>query len=214
MGIRNFIPTFLLEYIRFKRVRRLHGGYGQKILSYTIHDSATIGRCCYVSGGVDIRSNVYLGDYSYCNSGTILFAGTRIGKFCSIGYNVQIGCPEHPIQFISTSPSVYRHSLIKDYWNWPQNDIIQPVVIENDVWIGSNAVVLQGVTIGTGAIVAAGAVVTKDVPPYCIVGGVPARIIKRRFNQKQIDFLLNSKWWEKNIADIKELIIEFTKLKQ
>lgn len=213
MSISKYIPTFILEYIRFKRIEKLHGGNGQRFYSYSIHDSATFGRKCYVSRGVDIRSNVSIGDYTYCNSGTTLFTGTRIGKYCSIGYNVQIGCPEHPLRFMSTSPSVYRDPLIKDYCKWPTNDILQPVVIENDVWIGSNAVILQGVTIANGAIVAAGGVVTKDVPPYCIVGGVPARIIKKRFNEEQIDFLLNSKWWEKDIADIKDLMIEFNKIK-
>ena len=214
MSIRDYIPTFILEYIRYRRVRKLHGGNGQRFMSYTIHDSATFGKYCYISKGVDIRSNVSMGDYSYCNSGTIIFSGTRIGNFCSIGYNVQIGCPEHPLHFMSTSPSVYRAPLIKDYCKWPNNDIMDPVVIENDVWIGSNAIILQGVTVSTGAIVAAGGVITEDVPPYCIVGGVPARIIKKRFNEKQIDFLLNSKWWEKDIADIKDIMIDFNKIKK
>ena len=70
--------------------------------------------------------------------------------------------------------------------------------IGNDVWIGLNATILDGVTIGDGAIVAAGAVVTKDVPPYAVVGGVPAKIIKYRFTESQIDFLLKFRWWEKD----------------
>ena len=70
--------------------------------------------------------------------------------------------------------------------------------IGNDVWIGLNATILDGVTIGDGAIVAAGAVVTKDVPPYAVVAGVPAKIIKYRFTESQIDFLLKFRWWEKD----------------
>ncbi len=70
--------------------------------------------------------------------------------------------------------------------------------IGNDVWIGANVLILDGVTIGNGAIIAAGAVVTKDVPPYAVVGGVPAKIIKYRFNKEEIDFLEQLKWWEKD----------------
>jgi acetyltransferase-like isoleucine patch superfamily enzyme len=76
--------------------------------------------------------------------------------------------------------------------------------IGNDVWIGANAVVVDGVTIGDGAIIAAGAVVTKDVPPYTIVGGVPAKIIRKRFSEAEINFLLDLRWWEKSDAWLQE----------
>lgn len=77
------------------------------------------------------------------------------------------------------------------------------VVIGNDVWIGAYAKIVEGVRIGDGAVIAAGAVVTKDVPPYAIVGGVPAKIIKYRFEEKQIKQLLELKWWNKDIAWLK-----------
>lgn len=140
-----------------------------------------------------------IGSHTYCNRGTIIFKGSKIGRYCSIGYNVQIGPPEHPSSFYSTSPSAYRFHKIKGLCTWPQDDILNPPRIGNDVWIGSNAVILQGNNIGDGAIIAAGAVVTKDVPPYSVYGGVPAKKIKDRFNVELIQKLLDSQWWNHDI---------------
>ena len=86
---------------------------------------------------------------------------------------------------------------------------VKLIIKGNDVWIGSRATILGGVTIGHGAIIAAGAVVTKDVPPYAIVGGVPAKVIKYRFNEQQIEKLLSNPWWDKPIRWIKEHSQEF-----
>ena len=142
-----------------------------------------------------------MGDNSYCSSGTIVFNNTEIGKYCSIGYNVQIGCPEHPAYFLSTSPAVYRDKEIKKYCPWPEDDYKEKVVIENDVWIGSGAIILQGVHIGNGAIIAAGAVVNKDVPPYTIWGGVPAKQIKTRdFDTNGVELV---DWWNHDITWIR-----------
>ena len=110
----------------------------------------------------------------------------------SVAYGVRIGLPEHPVNMVSTSPKIYRNIKLKDI-----KDVYFPPIIGNDVWIGANAIILQGVTIGDGAIIAAGAVVTKDVPPYAIVGGVPAKVIKYRFSDDVILKLLEIKWWDK-----------------
>ena len=83
------------------------------------------------------------------------------------------------------------------------------IVIKNDVWIGSHVLLLEGITIGDGAIIAAGAVVTKDVPPYSIVGGVPAKIIKKRFDDDTIRQLLELDWWSKPIDEIESLFNNF-----
>lgn len=137
---------------------------------------------------IDKTSKVYpgvsIGEYSYINGNTCVFTGS-IGKFCSIGYNVQIGPPEHPIRMNSTHPAFYKKQGL---WN----EVQDTVSIGHDVWIGSNAVILQGCNVGTGAVIAAGAVVTKDVPPYSIWGGAPAKLIKYRFSQEKIDCLLKS----------------------
>ena len=161
-----------------------------------IHSTAKLGLNVSLAENVDIRKACSIGDYSYISRGTICFDGTEIGKYCSIGYYVQIGLPEHPISFISTSPYIYRNEQIKKYCNWPDDDIIAPVKIGNDVWIGSNSMILQGVTIGDGAVIAAGAVVNKDVEPFTVVGGVPARKIKNRFTSSEGAEIINSDWWD------------------
>lgn len=161
-------------------------------------------RGVYLANDVDVRDDVTIGAHSYCNRGTTIFKGSIIGNYCSIGYNVHIGPPEHPVTFFSTSPDAYRSPEIKDLCDWPKDDIHSPVIVGNDVWIGSNAIILQGCKIGDGAVIAAGAVVTHDVLPYTVVGGVPAKKIKDRFHPSLSRKLLDSQWWnheEKWIAE-------------
>ncbi|KLO22764.1 CatB-related O-acetyltransferase [Marinitoga sp. 1155] len=127
----------------------------------------------------------------------------RFGKFCSVAYGVKIGLNPHPINYVTTSPLFYmkRGGLVNEDLYDEYNE---KVIIEHDVWIGANVLVKTGVRIGTGSIIAAGAVVTRDVPPYAIVGGVPSKIIKYRFERDVIDELLKSKWWEKDIQILKK----------
>lgn len=167
----------------------------------------------YIALEVDIREDVNIGDHSYCNFGTIIFNGTRIGKYCSIGYRVQIGLPEHPLDELSTSPALYRNGeLMKIHpIEWPKNDFHTPVIIGNDVWIGSNALIMQGTNIGDGAVIAAGAVVTKDVESYAIVGGVPAKLIRYRFDKETRQQLKESAWWDKDVRWIAEHYDELKK---
>lgn len=123
---------------------------------------------------------------------------TSIGNFVSIGINVQLGHGEHPLNFLSTSPYFYF-----DNWNFKTektptyNEYLKcpPITIGSDVWIGNNVFIKNGITVGTGAVIGANAVVTKDVPPYAVVAGVPAKIIRYRFDEKTINILLESKWW-------------------
>jgi acetyltransferase-like isoleucine patch superfamily enzyme len=118
---------------------------------------------------------------------------------------VVIGVAAHPTNFVSTHPSFYSNPLIFETFaeemHFKQNLEIK---IGNDVWIGSHSKIIGNLTIGDGAIIALGAVVTKDVPPYAIVGGIPARIIKFRFNDEIINFLVNTKWWDLDVNWIKE----------
>ncbi len=153
-------------------------------------DDGAILHKCKIACNCDIRSGVEILEHSYVNRGSNIMSG-KIGKYCSIGYNVDIGMFEHPLDRVSTSKEIYEEEN-----NW--NEVCAPPIIKNDVWIGSKATILQGVTVGNGAIIAAGAVVTKDVPAYAVVGGVPAKIIKYRFDEDIRKKLEATKWWDKD----------------
>lgn len=142
--------------------------------------------------------NCLIGDYTYIG-GSCKLSNTCVGKFCSLGPELWIGgLPSHPLNLKSTYPGLYakdsRYYGIKPEYQYNQLER-KPVKIGNDVWIGARAMILDGVTIGDGAVIAAGAVVAKDIPPYAIVGGVPAKIIKFRFDEERINELLLSEWW-------------------
>ena len=192
MRARDFVPESLIYYIRMLQAKRRYSG--ATIWSGWIAASARIGVGCAIAHEVEIGPTTEIGDYFYVNRGTIIASGT-IGKFCSIGYYCQIGMPVHPTGFASMSPATYgRRNIFGKPCTW--NDYPQPPVIGSDVWVGSGAQILQAVTIGDGAIVAAGAVVTKAVSPYSVVGGVPARMLKSRFNGRQIEALMRLRWWD------------------
>ncbi len=151
MKISDLIPTFIKEY---RRKYKIESMYKKDNVLYTTNIDSTVklGEKVYLGANVDVRADVFIDDYSYCSNGSVIFKGTQIGKYCSIGYNVQIGHQEHPVDFITTSPKFYRKEYVKEFCAWPEDDIIKPVIIGNDVWIGSNSIILQGVTIGDGAI--------------------------------------------------------------
>lgn len=181
-----------------ERGKNLKIGYMTKFVNVifgnynTLYDNITI-------------SNSKINDFVYIGSETKI-SNTIIGKFCSIGPDVKIGLGKHPTHLISTFPAFFstrKQCQItftdKDYYIETGK-----ITIGNDVWIGANAIIMDDITIGNGAVIAAGAVVTKNVAPYEIVGGVPARLIKKRFADKEIENLLDFKWWEKDYSWLKQ----------
>lgn len=162
----------------------------------TLRDS-NAGAYCEIGARTTLHE-VTLGDYSYVvNDSQIAYA--TIGKFCSIAAMTRINPGNHPMHRAAQAHFSYRASAYfpgepdeAEFFTWRRS---HRVTFGHDVWIGHGAIVLPGRSIGTGAVVAAGAVVTKDVPAYTIVGGSPAKLIRRRFTERAADELMTLAWW-------------------
>jgi acetyltransferase-like isoleucine patch superfamily enzyme len=147
-----------------------------------------------------------LGSRSYVGIGATLQNST-VGRFVSIGPGCRIGLGRHPArEFVSTHPIFYstRKQAGATFADRDYFAEYAPVRIGNDVWIGANVMIADGVSIADGAIVASGAVVAADVPAYAVVGGVPAKLIRRRFSDEQIAALLEFRWWDRDEAWLRE----------
>jgi phosphonate metabolism protein (transferase hexapeptide repeat family) len=162
----------------------------------TIRDT-TLGAWTAVGARTSIAESS-LGDYSYVVSDCQVIY-SRIGKFCSIAAQSRLNPGNHPLERVAMHHFTYRSALYDmgpddpDFFEWRRE---HQVVLGHDVWIGHGAVVLPGVTVGTGAVVGAGAVATRDVPPFAVAVGVPARILRFRFDDRRIARLLALAWWE------------------
>lgn len=142
----------------------------------------------------------FIGAQSYINTGGYIRCPTFIGRYCSIGRRVTIAAGKHPLHGLTTSPALQgRDSAAQSGSIYAD----RPTVIENDVWIGDGVVVMPGRRIGTGSVVAANAVVTRDIAPYSIVAGVPAKVIDWRFDEARRQALLESAWWDWPRSDLK-----------
>lgn len=182
-------------------------------------------RGCKLAGGIDaIGSNsrvvfeagvelgrvrltsreLHIGAFTYIRSGTQLINVASIGRFCSVGGDVLLGQERasHPSNWLSTHP--FQH----DGTGLPYDPAEPPVQVGHDVWIGHSAMIMSGVSVGTGAIVATRAMVTRDVPPYAIVAGMPAKIVRYRFEPEVIQALLDSRWWERPLVELKQLPLD------
>lgn len=167
-------------------LKNSHVAFESKFEGYNV-----IGKNSVFSGNIGYAS--YVGDNCAINA--------KIGKYCSIASRVHTVSGKHPTKdWVSTHPaffSVRKQCGMTYCKNQRFSEFDNQVIIGNDVWIGDSASILSGVCIGDGAIIAAGAVVTSDVPPYSIVGGVPAKMIRKRFDDETIQKLLEIKWWDK-----------------
>ena len=151
-----------------------------------------------------INSN--LGLFSYVNFDSVV-CQTDVGRFTCIGPGSWVGgVGRHPVNWKSTHRMFYSEN--NPAWKgyaYGSFDEVKRTVVGNDVWIGARCTILDGVHIGDGAIIAAGSIVTKDVEPYSIVGGVPAKLIKKRFDSKSVEHLLSERWWEKSTSELKAM---------
>lgn len=152
-----------------------------------------------------------VGAYTYIRQGTRVGAGTAlIGRYCSIAPGAAIGDGQHPLDWLSTHPFQHGERFwledVGEKFDRPlKREAKARVIIGNDVWIGANAIVMSGLVVGDGAVIAAGAIVTKDVPPYAVVAGVPARIIKFRFPLPVVRRLLALRWWRFRATELAEV---------
>lgn len=175
---------------------------GGAIYVNTLSLKTKLGKGVLIRSGNEI-GEIEIGDYSYISGPRAYVECATIGKYCSIARQTIIGVSDHDHGWLTTSPiaSSKCYGFIDVDKQQRQK---APPVIGNDVWIGANSIIFRGVTVGDGAVVAAGSVVTKDVPAYAIVGGVPAKVIKMRFSNEIIKILLDMKWWDWPESKIKE----------
>jgi virginiamycin A acetyltransferase len=151
-------------------------------------------------------------DFSYTGMNTVVMNST-IKKYCSISWGVTIGPSNHDYNRLSTHSFLYDkyYQMLDVKTEMPYDRFEKPCLIGNDVWIGCNVTILRGVSVGDGAVIAAGSVVTKDIPPYAIAAGVPAKVIKYRFDDQMIEELIELKWWEFPEEIVKKYFSLFSK---
>lgn len=182
-----------------RQYKNIHVGYYSQIVKCEFASFNYIGEYA-------VLTNVKLDDYSYIGGHSVVH-NASFGKYCSVASGCMIGLGIHPTDHLSTHPVFYTHreSFWQSVTQSPTIEEYKSIKIGHDVWIGTNAVIRDGVEIGIGSIIAAGAVVTHDVPPYAVVGGVPAKILRYRFDEETIKALLESRWWEKAPVTLQRL---------
>ena len=168
----------------------------KRVLSYDVR----------IDKGCTVQEGVIIGNYTYISKRTVVWEDVQIGRYCSISVGCSIGVGNHYMDRLTTSPFIDFDKQLNEKCNHEKNSV--KTVIGNDVWIGVNVVIKAGVTVGDGAVIGAGAVVTKNVPDYAIVAGVPAKVIRYRFNSNQIEKLKETRWWELEPDTLKQLHFE------
>lgn len=199
MGILKKILTDIKTYYKINSV--YHRQYkNSKIESYIV-DESILGEELIIRKDVFISNSLKrLGSYTYIGDRAEILNCDGIGRYVSISHDVKIGLENHKLDGIGTSPVFYSKQRGWVDKNYMERQV--PVTVCDDVLISANAMIMSGVKIGTGAVVGAGAFVNKDVPPYAIVAGIPAKIIRYRFDEATIGRLLKSEWWKLNKSEL------------
>ena len=206
--LKQWLPDVVRVHLRWVRSRWRYRGVD-------LARSAVISDACKLEAPLKIYpyarvSNCLIGSYSYVGEYSYLFY-VSVGRFCSIGSKVTIGGGLHPLDWVSTSPVFYS-----DRGQCGETFVKTTCFVEhiqtkigNVVWVGTGAIILAGVTVGDGAVVGAGSVVTKDVAPYAVVGGSPARLIRHRFSDSEVEVLMAFKWWNRSPDWLREHASDF-----
>ena len=215
------VPQFIKNYLKKY--------YISKKYSVTLEKNVKVSTNSVLEGESIINENCNIQD-SFIGLGTYIASDsfmpvTKIGRFCSIGQNVRTCLGRHPTsKFVSSHPSFWLKSKLSGFTFVNENKFEPHLYIDstnkysveigNDVWIGNNVMIIDGTKIGDGAIVGLGSIVTKDIEPYSINVGIPAKKIKYRFEKKYIEFLLEFKWWDKDFEWLNENAYLFDDIKE
>ncbi|WP_339535586.1 CatB-related O-acetyltransferase [Pseudomonas hunanensis] len=178
--------------------------------SANVAEDSQLGQPVKIYDNAVIETKAKIGKYSVISSDSIIGANSVVGNYCTIGANTKISVDiAAPQSFFSTHSFQYSSEHFKDVKNYPKINASPeppaPTVIGNDVWIGANASICKGVTVGTGAIIASNSFVAEDVPAYAEVSGNPAKVVRYRFDDETIGQFLNSGWWELEPKDMSGL---------
>ena len=195
--------------VLLKNILSLPGRLVSHVALFCVLQEAVVDKTAAICSGVRFYRGK-IGKYSYIGNNSFV-SDTDIGNFTSISTDCYIGGTSHPTNWVSTSPVFHKwENIMKKNFARHEFDIFKRTQIGNDVWIGNRVMIKAGVKIADGAVIGMGSIVTKDVGPYEIWAGNPARLIRKRFDEETIDALEKMKWWEWDDNKIEKYANKFT----